>query len=263
MTGRIVRRIDAREGGKVAFVTIDNSAKLNALNSAIMEEFVATIRQCGAEAGMRAIVVAGAGGKSFVGGADISEMAGLEPTGARAFITRVHKCCAAVREAPVPVVARIDGHCYGAGLELAASCDIRVASQAARFGMQEVRLGIPSVVEAAVLPQLIGWGRTRDLLLTGDIFGADEALAWGMVERVAATSAMDAEIDRVLASLLAGGANALRLQKQLITKWETLPLPDAVQAGIDSFEEAFNSEEARRMLGHFVEEQARRRAARG
>ncbi len=263
MSGQIVRQIAERKDGKVAFVTIDNATKLNSLNSALMSDFVAAIEAMAATPGVRAIVVTGAGGKAFVGGADISEMAGLGPSAARAFITRVHRCCAAVRAAPVPVIARVDGHCYGAGLELAASCDFRIASTAARFGMQEVRLGIPSVVEAAVLPQLIGWGRTRDLLLTGDVFGAEEAQKWGLVERVATPENMEGALDKALSSLLAGGANALRLQKALIAKWETLSLPAAIQAGIDSFEDAFRSEEARRMLGHFVEEQARRRAARG
>lgn len=263
MSGVVTTRLETHGCGKVAFVDIDNRSKLNALNSGLMAQFVAAIEAAGRIEDARAIVVAGAGGKAFVGGADISEMAVMEPADARAFITRVHKCCAAVRASPLPVVARIEGHCYGAGLELAAACDIRVAGPSARFGMQEVRLGIPSVVEAAVLPQLIGWGRTRDLLLTGDVFGVEEAARWGLVERVAADGAMTAELDKVLDALIAGGANALRLQKQLITKWETLSLPDAIQAGIDSFEEAFNSAEARRMLGHFVEEQAKRRAARG
>lgn len=252
MTGRIETRMEEREGGLVASVVIDNRDKLNALNSALMQEFVAAIEACAANPAVRMVLLSGAGGKAFVGGADIVEMAGLDPAGARAFITRVHQCCHAVRACPLPVVALVDGHCYGAGLELAASCDFRIATDRSSFGMQEVRLGIPSVVEAAVLPQLIGWGRTRDILLTGEIFGADRAEKWGLIERLVTPDKLGVETEAVVQALLASGPNALRLQKRLITQWETLPLPAAINAGIDAFEEAFGSDEAQRMLGHFV-----------
>ena len=112
-------------------------------------------------------------------------MAGLEDgEAARAFITLVHGCCRAVRDCPVPVIGRLGGWTLGAGLELAAACDLRIAAEHAQFGMPEVRVGIPSVVEAALLPGLIGWGRTRRLLLLGETIGAAEALAWGLVEQV-------------------------------------------------------------------------------
>ncbi|MFT4098307.1 MAG: enoyl-CoA hydratase-related protein, partial [Rhodoblastus sp.] len=113
--------MQTRSAGKVARVTIDNAAKLNALSSPVMEAFVAAVETCGADPDVRAIVVTGAGSRAFVGGADISEMAGLDPAKARAFITRVHGCCAVVRRCPVPVIARVNGHFYGAGMELAAA----------------------------------------------------------------------------------------------------------------------------------------------
>ncbi len=256
-------RIEERAGGKVGFVTIDNSAKLNALSSPVMLDFVAKVDACGADPDMRAMVVTGAGSRAFIGGADIAEMAGLDPAKARAFITRVHGCCAAVRRCPIPVIARVNGHCYGAGMELAAACDMRIAGMSARFGMPEVKLGIPSVVEAAVLPQLVGWGRTRELLLLGETYPAGECADWGFVERVVADEALDAEIDKVLASLLACGPNAIRLQKELITRWETQPLPQAVATGIDTFARAYESKEPGRMMAHFLKEQAERKARTG
>src|ERR1044071_4052779 len=110
---------------------------------------------------------------------------------------------------------------------------MRVASTDAQFGMPEVRLGVPSVVEAALLPQLIGWGRTRQLLLTGDAIDAATAQAWGLVEEVVPADALDATVERLIASILASGPRAVRLQKALITDWEDLPLRHAVQRGID------------------------------
>lgn len=257
-------RIEERAGGaRIAHVTIDNARRLNSLNGALMNEFVASIEGLATVDGLRAAVLTGAGDKAFVGGADIDEMSALaDGDGARAFITRVHRCCNAVRELPVPVIARIQGFTLGAGLELAAACDLRVAADTAQFGMPEVRLGIPSVVEAALLPGLVGWGRAREMLLLGENFGAAEALAWGVVERVVPAEGLDAVVDGWIASLLHNGAHAVRLQKQLIRRWEDLPMRDAVRAGIDAFAAAWDTDEPARMMGEFQAGRKARRAAR-
>src|SRR5205814_2605167 len=156
-------------------------------------------------------------------GADINELAVLNSDSARDFITMVHRCCDGFRRLAAPVIARIDGWALGAGLELAAACDLRVASSRAMFGMPEVRVGIPSVVEAALLPLLIGHGRARRLLLTGQAIGAAEALAWGLVDVVAPPEALDGAIEDLARPILAAGPNAIRLQKSLILDWEELP----------------------------------------
>src|SRR5271169_5737449 len=167
-----------RDARGVAVVTIDNPAKLNTLNTAVMSDLVAAVEALGIDATLRAVVLRGAGERAFIGGADINEMADLDPASARAFITLVHRSCDVFRRLPVPVIARIRGYVFGAGVEVAAACDMRVASTDAQFGMPEVRLGIPSVVEAALLPQLIGWGRTRRWLMTGDTIDAITARDW-------------------------------------------------------------------------------------
>jgi enoyl-CoA hydratase len=236
-------------GGVVARLTICRPQRANALNRAVMQAFTSTLATLAGRDDLRALVVATAGTRAFISGADIDEMAGITNAGqARAFITQVRDCCDAVRNLPVPVIARIHGATFGAGLELAVSCDLRVAAADARFGMPEVRLGIPSVVQAALLPGLIGWGRTRELLLTGTSFGAADALAWGLVERVAPAGELDQCIDQWLAGIASCGPAAVRLQKRLIRRWEDLPLGQAVAAGIDSFAAAWGSEEPARML---------------
>ncbi|MBA3811359.1 MAG: enoyl-CoA hydratase/isomerase family protein [Caulobacteraceae bacterium] len=243
-----VRR-EARSGGAVAFVTLDNAAKLNVLNSTVMGAFVQAFETLAAEDDLRSIVLTGAGDRAFVGGADVDEMASLSgPEAARAFIGKVHRCCAAVRAAPVPVIARIGGHALGAGLELAASCDLRVAAEGATFGMPEVKLGIPSVVEAALLPGLVGWGRAREMLLLGETFDADAALRMGLVDAVVPAAGLDAAVEARLASLLVAGPRAVRLQKALIRAWEDLPLKDAIAAGADAFAAAFKMDEPGRMM---------------
>lgn len=255
---RVDVEITPREGGSVARLTIDNRAKLNTLDSALMRDIVAAVAALGARDDLRALIVTGAGDKAFIGGASIPEMAGLDEQGARAFITLVHETCDAFRRLPVPVIARIDGFALGAGLEVAVSCDLRIASTRSMFGMPEVRVGLPSVVEAALIPQLIGFGRAREFLMLGETIDAETALRWGLVERVVAPQALDLELDAVLTSLLAGGPQAVRRQKALMQAWERLPIGDAITAGVDAFAATYTSDEPRRMLSAFV---ARRAAA--
>jgi len=251
---------DGREGGMVARLAIANEHRLNSMNSPLMDEFVKTVKGLAARQDLRALVVTGAGDKAFIGGADIKEMGAIAlPSDARFFITGVHLCCQALRDLPVPVIARINGFCFGAGLELAAACDLRIAAHNAVVGMPEVRLGIPSVIEAALLPGLIGWARTRRLLLLAENLEADEALAWGLVDRVAAPEGLDAAVDEWIDLILASPPGAIRLQKALIRKWEDLPLSQAIEAGIDSFAAAYETDEPARAMGEFLARQAARK----
>jgi enoyl-CoA hydratase/carnithine racemase len=248
-------------GGSVAFVTLENEARLNALSSLVMDEFVETFAGLAAHEAVRAVVLAGAGSRAFVGGADVDEMAAIaSPAAARAFIGKVHACCRAARELPVPVIAAISGWCLGAGLELAAACDLRVADEAARLGMPEVKLGIPSVVEAALLPRIIGWAKTRELLLFGEVVEARAALSMGLIDELASAGELDAAIETRLTSLLTSAPGAVRLQKALIRQWEDLTLSQAVAAGIDSFAAAFETPEPALRLAEF---QAARRRRKG
>jgi enoyl-CoA hydratase/carnithine racemase len=259
--GRIDARIEDRPGGRVATLTFDNPAKLNAIGAAMMTGFVDAAARLAEDAALRAVIVTGAGERAFAGGVDIREMAAIEgPDAARAFITRVHHLCASVRAIPVPVIARVQGWCFGGALELIAACDLRIAGEGARFGMPEVRLGIPSVVEAAMLPMLIGWGRARRLLFTGETIDAATALSWGLVEQVAAVGDLDTAVDACLADILACGPTAIRQQKALIQAWERLPLAEAVQAGVETFADAYRSDEPKRMMAEFLAAQAARKA---
>jgi enoyl-CoA hydratase len=249
---RVDVRIDERAGGTIAFLTIDNRAKLNTLDRALMAEFIGKVEALGAREDLRALVLSGAGDKAFIGGASIPEMAALNSDTARDFITLVHRTCDCLRRLPVPVIARIDGYALGAGLEVAVSCDLRVATTRAKFGMPETKVGIPSVVEAALIPQLIGYGRARELLMLGEIIDADTALRWGLVERVVAPEKLDAEVEKVVAALLSAGPQAVRSQKALMQQWEKLPADKAIAAGIDTFARAFDTDEPARMLSAFA-----------
>ncbi|HEX3883590.1 MAG TPA: enoyl-CoA hydratase [Stellaceae bacterium] len=240
-----VAREAHKGGGFVARVTIANERRLNSLNRALMGEFLGVMTGLAGDPDLRLAIVTGAGGRAFVGGADVNELATLDRDNAREFITLVHRCCDSCRRLPVPVIARIDGYALGAGLELAAACDLRVASPGSHFGMPEVRIGIPSVVEAALLPRLIGAGRARNLVLTGETIDAPTALAWGLVDAV---GDLDTEVERFAAPILESGPNAIRIQKALVLDWEEAPSASAaVERGIDRFVEAFDTDEPHRM----------------
>ncbi len=252
----------SRDARGVACVTIANAAKLNTLNRALMTSLIDAVEALAGDSDLRAVVVRGAGARAFIGGADITEMATLDAASARAFITSVHRTCDVFRRLPVPVIARIQGYVLGAGLEVAAACDMRVAASDAQFGMPEVRIGIPSVVEAALLPQLIGWGRTRELLLTGETIDAATAERWGLVEQVVAPEGLDAAVERRVAAVLACGPQAITAQKALIQAWENLPMREAIERGIDSFAAAWDGDKPARMMGGFLDAMRRRKLAR-
>jgi enoyl-CoA hydratase len=170
--------------GHVAWVTVNTPARLNILDSDGFDALAGEFERLADDGQLRLAVLTGAGEGAFIGGADVREMAKLDIALARTFIARLGRATAAIRALPVPVIARIDGYALGAGLEIAASCDLRAASDRSTFGMPEVRVSIPSVVEAVPLPRLIGWGRTCELVLTGETISAEDALEWGLIERM-------------------------------------------------------------------------------
>jgi enoyl-CoA hydratase len=235
-------RLEERKQGIVATVTIDNARRLNVMNGALMSALADAMAKLAGNDALRAVVLTGAGPKAFTAGADINEMAGIEnAAAAKAFIMRLHRCCAAIRDLPVPVIARIHGYCFGGGLEIAAACDVRIAS------------------EAALLPTLVGWGRAREILLLGETFTAADALAWRLVEHVVPASALDQAVEDWIGKLLTSAPRAVRLQKRLIRQWEDLPLSAAVAAGIDAFAAAYETDEPITTMRAFLA--AKRRAS--
>ena len=247
-----VRR-EKRDAGVVAHVVFDNARRLNVLNPSALHDLTATFHALSAEEDVRVVVFSGAGGRAFIGGADINHMAGMRSSeDGRAFITLVHKLCQSIRDCPVPVICRMEGYTLGAGLEVAAACDLRIATDTAHFGMPEVKVGIPSVVEAALLPRLIGWGRTSWMLLTGENIDARKAEAWGMIEEMVEASKIDAAVERCVHSIVDATPLAVRAQKRLMRRWERLPLDEAVQAGIDAFAQSVTEGEHIERMGAFV-----------
>jgi enoyl-CoA hydratase/carnithine racemase len=206
------------------------------------------------------VVLTGAGERAFIGGADLYELQAFCADSARLYITRLHQACKAIRDCPVPVIGRINGFCLGAGLEIAASCDMRVAADGAVFGMPEVHMGLPSVIEAALLPGLIGWGKTREILLTGETFPAEDALAMGFVQKLVPASGLDAAVDHWLDAICRTTPAASRNQKALMNRWERVSVEEGIYAGINALAEAYTTGEPQAAIGAFFAAKAKSKA---
>jgi enoyl-CoA hydratase len=188
----------------VAVVTIDRPRAMNALSVATLDELEAVLDRIEADPDVRAVVLTGAGEKAFVAGADITEIKDLDRQGGEAFARRGQALFARIEAFARPVIAAVNGYALGGGCELAMACDIRVASANARFGQPEVNLGLlPGYGGTQRLPRLVGLGRAKLLMLTGDMVDAEQAYKLGLVDRlVPENSALKESLD--LARAIAG-----------------------------------------------------------
>jgi enoyl-CoA hydratase len=253
-TDLVLVRIESRDpAGSIAHVTANNPAKRNMMGMPGKRALAEAFKELSRDAALRAVIVTGAGEKSFIAGADIAEMKDLDAAQAEEEHTLTHLACDAIRTCPVPVIARVNGFCLGLGMELAAACDMRVAADHSKFGMPEVRVGIPSGMEAALLPALIGWGKAAELVLTGDVIDAAEAYRIGFLQKVVPTTELDAAVEKWVASILASGPRAVRLQKALMRDWERMPLAEAIEQGIKACVAARSTDEPRRMMEAFLQ----------
>jgi enoyl-CoA hydratase/carnithine racemase len=251
-----VRIEDRPEGGQVAYVTVNNEAKHNALPVEGRSLLAKTMKELSLNPELRCVVLTGAGSKSFIGGANISEMSEFpDPHIAESGSATTHAACDSIRRVPVPVIARINGYCLGAGMEIATSCDMRVASTNAKFGMPEVRYGVPSGMEACLIPLIVGWGKARELVFTGDIIDAAEAYHFGYMEKLVAPEALDEQVEKWVHSICSAGPRSIRIQKQLIGDWERMSITDAVQAGVRAVGLSHTTDEPRRLMTAWRERQ--------
>ncbi|KJK24816.1 enoyl-CoA hydratase [Burkholderiaceae bacterium 16] len=237
----------------IATLTIREAGSLNILSTPVIAALTQAVNELAGRDEIRVLIVQGAGEKGFIGGADIKEMAALTRESGERFISGLRGLCDALRHFPVPAIARMPGWCLGGGLELALACDIRIAADNAHVGMPEVKVGIPSVIHAALMPRLIGNARAAWMLLTGEISDAREALAWGLVSKVVPLAELDAEIERV-ATLLAGfGPAVVRQQKRLLREWEESSLDVSINNSVAEFGSAFETGEPQRYMNAFLQ----------
>jgi enoyl-CoA hydratase/carnithine racemase len=235
----------------ITTITINRPHRANALDSETVRELRQAVEASRTTPETRLLVITGAGDRAFVGGADLHELAGLDVLTAERFIRALHETLAAIRAHPAPVIAAVNGYALGAGLELMMSCDLALAAEHAQLGMPEVRVGLPSVIECALMPHLIGLMRTRELLLTGDNIDAQTAYRIGLVNQVVPLAEFPAAVRRMADRLLRNEPRALRLQKELLNRWLNLPMDEAIEAGITSLALAYATDAPQRAMEAF------------
>ena len=223
------------DGGGVRRITLDRPEAANALtldDLSVIESAVSDLPP-----DVRAVVFAAGGRSVFSAGMHVDTFLTTPPEQGRALIERVGSCVGAVRLAPVPTVAVVEGHCLGAAFELALACDVRICSAAATFGLPEVRLGIPSVVDAALLAEYVGLGKAKEMILTGGIYPVDAVAP--IANTVVDADQVDSALEDMLALLTSPTREVIAAQKGLFETWLNVGLADGIEASKRVFGEVF------------------------
>lgn len=236
----------------IATLTIAGVKSMNIIGTPGILALTDELHRLREDPSIRVLVLRGRDDRAFIGGADITEMVNLTPPSAEAFITRLKNLCEAVYRFPTPVIGRLAGWALGGGLEVAMACDLRLASSDAIFGMPEVKVGIPSVIHAALMPRLMGPTHATWMLLTGENIDAATAQAQGLVHRVCPLAELDALVQQTALKLAALGPQALRQQKALLHDWQQQPLDQAIERTVAEFGRAFSTGEPQLHMGRFL-----------
>lgn len=242
-------RVERR--GHCAWVWLDRPP-LNLIVPEMIEGIRSVFGELREDPELRAAVLTGSG-RATTAGMQLQFLRDLTARQAKAFIATLHEAIRAVHEAPFPTVCMMNGHCLGGGFELAMACDLRTAATGALMGLPEIRVGVPSVIEAVLLRTLIGPTRAAECLLTGEPITAEQALNWGLVNRVAPAAELEPVTTALIAPILDCAPSAVRLQKELMIRWRNTDLPTAVLYGINAFAQAYATDEPREAMQAFLD----------
>ena len=225
---------DVRDG--IAFVTANRPDKMNALTDEVVNELGQAVRQVESDREIRAVILTGAGSKAFIAGADITELARCDVELARELSRKGAGIFRRYERLPKPVIAAVNGFALGGGCELAMACHVRIASENARFGQPEVKLGIcPGYGGTVRLPRLVGRGRAVELLTTGAMIDAAEAYRIGLVNRVVPFERLMAEAETLAKSMMEQGPMGVAACLALVDDQETLSLDNALERESEVF----------------------------
>lgn len=238
----------------IATITFHRPKALNALNQALLAEFSQALDAIAAEEDIRVLILTGAGEKSFVAGADITELATYTPLQAKIFSRAGHSVIAKLQELPIAVIAAVNGFALGGGSEIALACDFIYAAENARFGLPEITLGlIPGFGGTQRLPRLIGANRAKELIFTGKMISANEAAQIGLVNKVVAPGALMEEVLKTARDIAAKGRVALRAVKQAVNRGLDTDLATGCSLETDAFALTLASPDAREGTAAFLE----------
>jgi enoyl-CoA hydratase len=241
-------------GGPIALVTVSRPEVLNALDERTLRELGVVLAGLAGSASLRCVILTGAGERAFVAGADVGGMTGLSPRQARALAELGHQIGDAIESLPVPVIAAVNGFALGGGCELALACDFIYASKNAKFGQPEVSLGvIPGFGGTQRLPRRVGLGRARELIYTGAIITADEALRIGLVNAVVEPGQLMARVRAVAETIAAKAPLAIADAKRALRGGADIPLAQAHELERQLFAGLFGTEDQKEGMTAFIE----------
>ncbi len=238
----------------VGIITLNRPKALNALNQATLEELNQIADRLAQDTSVKVIIITGSGEKAFVGGADIPQMQPMSAMESRNFAKFGQGVFNKIENLPQPVIAAINGYALGGGCELAMACDIRVASDKAKFGQPEVTLGItPGFAGTQRLPRLIGKGRAKELLYTGDIIDANEAYRLGLVNKVVPAEELMPAVTALAQKILSRAPVAVQLCKAAVNEGLDTDLETGTAYEAEVFGLCFATADQKEGMGAFVE----------
>lgn len=244
--------LDVSEG--IATITFNRPSAMNAMTAATIEELGATVAAITAKPEIRAAILTGAGSKAFVAGGDIAGLRELTSAQAREMALAAQRVFAAIEQSPKAFIAAVNGYALGGGCELAMACDIRIASENARFGQPEVNIGIlPGFGGTQRLPRLVGKGKALEMILTGEMADAAEALRIGLVNRVVPQADLLAEARQLAGKIAAKGLVAVKLCKEAVNNGLQMDLARACSYEAELFGFSFSTADQKEGMSAFLE----------
>jgi len=245
--------IQYRKHGDRACIVLDRPKVLNAIDGRLLDELEQALRDCADDPQVRVVLLCAAGGKAFSTGIDVEYVRNRPPLQAREVGRRLHEVFYLCRTLPKVILVAVDGLCLGAGLELAVSCDLIVATDRSRFGLPNINVGIPAIVEAAVLPQAVGIMHARELCYTGLNWDAHRALARGLINEVCGQESLEEVTERWLSLLETRSPMALMTQKEIIHAWMTTDIEAAIDFSINTVALNWMTRDQKEGMGAFLD----------
>jgi len=248
--------LEYRKDGEVAVVTLNRPESLNALNRQVFAELEMVFDEIAVDSGVRSVILTGSGSKVFAAGADVSELKDLTALEAREFAMAAFRTQEKICRLPKPTIAVLNGFTLGGGCELAMCCDLRIAAENARLGQPEINLGIiPGGGGTQRLARLVGVSRAKELIFTGKIITAQQALEWGLINQVLPSEQLIEEALKLARELAVKFSPALAavLAKSAIDRGMDMDLTSALHYEIDCFACCFATEDHREGINAFLE----------
>lgn len=249
-------RVDAHTTEGVRYLTLNNPSKLNVLDRGMLQAVIDHVNEAAKHD--IAVVFTGAGDRSFSAGMHLDSFNNLDPAAARDLISKVGAMLAAVRTCPIPTIASINGYCLGAAFELALVCDLRIAASDATVGLPEVKVGIPSVLDASLLSQYVGLGLAKEIILTGDLYAVDQLSATTLFNRIVRRSELRSVVNEYIGKFRPLSRRVITGQKALFENWINVAHTVGVDLSIREFAAMFEHPET----GEHIERARRSTGAR-